>query len=90
MEKIPNSRNTSHRHVCGEFWNLRGQHKQEEKKKKKTAEYAPNHNYKQRISPDALVHHECMGLSREVWAASLVFRLRTGLEYPENKLKELM
>ena len=32
-EKFPNSRKPSHRHVCGEFWNLRGQHNQEKKKK---------------------------------------------------------
>ena len=34
-EKFPNSRKPSHRHVCGEFWNLRGQHNQEEKTTKK-------------------------------------------------------
>ena len=33
-EKVPNSRKPSHRQVCGEFWNLRGQHNWEEKKKK--------------------------------------------------------
>ena len=32
-EKVPNSRKPSHRQVCGEFWNLRGKHNQEEKKK---------------------------------------------------------
>ena len=31
-EKFPHSRNPSHRWVCGGFWNLRGQHNQEEKK----------------------------------------------------------
>ena len=31
-EKFPNSRKPPHRWVCGEFWNLRGQHNQEEKK----------------------------------------------------------
>jgi len=35
-EKFPNSRKHSHQRVCGKFWNLRGQHKQEEKKKKPT------------------------------------------------------
>ena len=29
-EKFPNSRKPSHRWVCAEFWNLRGQHNQEE------------------------------------------------------------
>ena len=33
-EKFPNTKKPSHRWVCGEFWNLRGQHNQEEKKKK--------------------------------------------------------
>ena len=37
-EKFPNSRKPSHRWVCGEFWNLRGQHNQEEKKKKTKTE----------------------------------------------------
>ena len=32
-EKFPHSRKPSHRHVCGEIWNLRGQHDQEKKKK---------------------------------------------------------
>ena len=32
-EKFPNTRKPSHWQVCGEFWNLRGQHNQEEKKK---------------------------------------------------------
>ena len=31
-EKFPNSRKPSHRWVCGELWNLRGQHNWEEKK----------------------------------------------------------
>ena len=30
-EKFPNTRKPSHRQVCGEFWNLRGQHSWEEK-----------------------------------------------------------
>ena len=32
-EKFPNSREPSHRQICGEFWNLRGQHNWERKKK---------------------------------------------------------
>ena len=34
-EKFPNSRTPSHRWVCGEFRNLRGQHNLEENKKQK-------------------------------------------------------
>ena len=32
-EKFPNTRKHSHQQVCGEFWNLRGQHNWEGKKK---------------------------------------------------------
>ena len=35
-EKFPNSRKRSHRWVCGEFWNLRGQHNWEGKQQQKT------------------------------------------------------
>ena len=35
-ERFPHSRKPSHRQICEEFWNLRGQHNWEEKKKKKT------------------------------------------------------
>ena len=30
-EKFPNTRKPSHRRVCAEFWNLRGQHNGEKK-----------------------------------------------------------
>ena len=33
-EKFPNRMKSSHTRVCGEFWNLRGQHNWEEEKKK--------------------------------------------------------
>ena len=33
-EKFPNTRKAFQRWVCGEFWNLRGQHNWEDKKKK--------------------------------------------------------
>ena len=34
-EKFPNTRKPSHNRVCGEFWNLKGQHNPEEKKNNK-------------------------------------------------------
>ena len=34
-EKFPTSRKPTHSQVCGKFWNLRGQHNQEGKKKGK-------------------------------------------------------
>ena len=55
-EKFPNNRKPSHRQVCGELWNLRGQHNQEKKRKIKTTGYAPNHNCQQRSSSD---DHDC-------------------------------
>ena len=36
-EKFPHSRKSSHRRVCGEFWNLRRQHNWEEKKIQNTS-----------------------------------------------------
>ena len=30
-DKFPNTRKPSHKQVCGEFWNVRGQHNWEEK-----------------------------------------------------------
>ena len=33
-EKFPHSRKPSHRWICEEYWNLRGQHNWEKKKKK--------------------------------------------------------
>ena len=56
-EKFPNSRKLSHWRACGEFWNLRGQHNKEKKKKKKPTEYAPNRN-SQWSSPDTRVCHQ--------------------------------
>ena len=35
-EKFPNTSKPSYQRVCREFWNLRGQHNQEGKKKKNT------------------------------------------------------
>ena len=42
-EKFPNTRKPSHQWVCVEFWNLRGQHNQEEKEKKKKRERELSH-----------------------------------------------
>ena len=64
-EKVPNSRKPSHRQVCGEFWNLRGQHNQEEKKKKTKTEYTPNCNCQQKSSPDSHIHTSGWELDRE-------------------------
>ena len=84
-EMFPNTRKHSHCQVCGEFWNLRGQHNQEEKLKKKLklTNYMPYSNSQHLASATSK-----QGLNREVWAALL--RVRTGPEYPENNLRELI
>ena len=48
-EKFPNSSKPSQQWVCGEFWNLRGQHNREEEK---PTEYAPNLNSQGRSIQD--------------------------------------
>ena len=47
----------------------------------------PNGNSQQRSSPDAHIHHQQVGLNREVRAALL--RVRTVTECPEGNLREL-
>ena len=46
-EKIPNTRKPSHWQVCGEFWNLRRQHNQEEIKKGRTGPECPEENLRE-------------------------------------------
>ena len=70
-EKFPKTRKPSHWQDCGEFWNFRGQHNWEAKKKKKITEYAPNHNSEWRSSPDARVCHLRAGLNKEAMVACL-------------------
>ena len=85
-EKFPNTRKPFHRRVCGEFWNLRGQHNQEGKKK--STDYAPNRNSQQKSSPDAHVCQQRAGA--EQGGAGCMLKVRMGPEYPEDNLRELM
>ena len=75
---FPNSRKTSHWWVCGEFWNLKGQHNPEEKKNNKTnkqtkkpTDYTSNCNSQRRCSPDAHICYQWQELYREAWVACL-------------------
>ena len=86
-EKFPHNRNPSHRWICGEFWNLRGQHNWEGKKKTKT-EYMPNHNCQQRVSPEAHNCYQQVGAG-QAQAASSDLRVRPRLECPKNNLRAL-
>ena len=67
-EKFPNSRKPSHRWVCGEFWNLRGQHNWEREKKKKTkpTEYAAA---SREVAQSLVSATSKQGLEREARAA---------------------
>ena len=85
-EKFPHNKQPSHWHVCGEFWNLRGQHNQEEKKH--PTEHVPNCNSLWRSSPDTHVCHQQVGA--EQGGAGCMFRVRTRPECPEDNLRELM
>ena len=85
-EKFPNSRKPSHGWVCGDFWNLRGQHNQVEKRK------MPQNMHltatARRVVAQMLTSATSHRLDREAWAASLVLRVRTRPECPEDYMRE--
>ena len=87
-EKFPNSRKRSHSWVCGEFWNLRGQHNWEEKKKNPQNTHliaTASREAAQMLTSTASQWRE----DREGRAATLVLRVRTRSECPEDNLREL-
>ena len=86
-EMFPNSRKPSHWWVCGEFWNLRGQHNWEGKTKQ-NAECMPNLNFQCRSSPDVCTYHQQAEAGQG--GAECVLRVRTRPECSEDNLRELM
>ena len=82
--KFPNSRKLSHLWVCGEFWNLRGQHNWKGKKK---SEYTPNCHSQWRSSPYAPVHHQQVRAGQG--GVGFMPRVRTRPECPEENQREL-
>ena len=85
-EKFPNTRKPSHRQVCGEFWNLRGQHNREEKINKTQITHltaTPSGEVAQTLGSTT----SKQGLNREMRAALL--RGRTSPECPEGNLREI-
>ena len=86
-EKFPHSRKCSHRWVCGEFWNRRGQHSWE--KNKQTNKQINKQNPPQNLCLTVTASGEVaqtlasatsgQGQGREVRIASSVLRVRTGL-----------
>ena len=87
-EKFPHSRKPSHRWVCGQFWNLRGQHNQE-KKKKKTQNTCFTATTSGEAAQTLRSATSEQGLGKEVQAPSSGLRVRTRPERPEDSLKEL-
>ena len=84
-EKFPNTKKPSHRWVCGEFWNLRGQHNREKKKNPQFTHLTttPSRELAQTLTSAT----SKWGLNREAQATLL--RIRTGPECPEGNLREL-
>ena len=69
-ETFPNSRKPSHWQVCGEFWNLRGQHNREWENKNPQNMHltaTPSGEVAQTLAPTTSKR----GLNREEWAACL-------------------
>ena len=68
-EKFPNSKKLSHRQVCGEFWNLRGQHNREKKKKKNPQNTHLTTTASREVAQTLASATSKQGLDREAWAA---------------------
>ena len=88
-EKFPKTRKASHQWACGEFWNLRGEHNQEGKKKRKKNTQITCLTATPSGEVAQMLASACseQGLKREVRAELL--RVRMGIECPEENLREL-
>ena len=84
-KKSLHSRKPSHRHACGEFWNLSGQHNWKEKRKN-----SQNMQLIAAVAQMPLFSTSKWGLGRKAQAASSVLRVRTGPECPEDNMRELL
>ena len=73
-EKFPKARKPSHQQVCGEFWNLRGQHNREKKiNAQNMCLTATASREVAQMLKSATSEH---GLDEEEWAASSVLRVK--------------
>ena len=75
-EKFPHNRNPSHRWICGEFWNLRGQHNWEGEKKKIPQNMSLTATASRQVAQVSATGEQ--RLDREAWTAYSVLRARTG------------
>ena len=85
-EKFPNTRKPSHQWVCGEFWNLRGQHNQELKKKKNPQ------IMRLAATPSGEVAQTLISVSSkraEQGGMGCMHRVGTGPKCPEDNMTEL-
>ena len=88
-EKFPNSRKPSHRWVCGEFWNFRGQHNQEKKRKTKPPQnMCLNTSASGEVAQTLVSATSEWGLDRDPRAAASVLKGRPGPGCPEDNLRE--
>ena len=86
-EKFPNTRKPSHWWVCEEFWNLRGHHNWEGKKKKNSQIMHLTATPSGEVAQTLASATSKQGLNREARAALL--RVGTRPECPEGNLREL-
>ena len=86
-EKFPNSRKPSHWWVCGEFWNLRGQHNREGEN---THTHTHTHTQNTRLTttPSREVTQTPTSTAGQ-GGAGCMLRVRTESECPEDNLREL-
>ena len=70
-EKFPNTRKLSHWRVCGEFWNLSGQHNHEEKNKKYPQNMRLTSTPSREVAQRLVSSTSEQGLNREAPAACL-------------------
>ena len=87
-EKPPHGRKPSHRWVCGELWDLRGQYNREGKKNPQNTLLTIT--VSSEIAQKLMSTTSKWGLGKEAQTASLVLRLRTGPECPEDNQGALM
>ena len=70
-EKFPNTRKLSHWRVCGEFWNLSGQHNHEEKNKKYPQNMRLTSTASREVAQRLASATSKWGLDREAWVECL-------------------
>ena len=80
-EKFPHIRNPVHRRVCGDFWNLRGQHNWGKKKNKQTQNMCLTSTANGEVAQKLTTATSERGLGREVQAASSDLRVRSWMPW---------